>query len=110
MSFASHLVFLYPFLSFLISLLTLIISLFPADTVSFSHCECHREWMLSFHLDLLPLGLSTGVKLYLSVEDREVPYAVCGDRQAVPRLIHIRSRSQTRRFGLPKDTMTVLAA
>lgn len=68
------------------------------------------ECTLSFQRDLLPQGLSTSVKLYLSVEDHKVLYGACGDRQAVPRWIHIQSRSQTRQFGLSKDAMTVQAA
>jgi len=59
MSFPSHIMFLYLFLSFLISVSVLIFSLFPVDIFSFSHSECHRKWGHS----QLSVGLaSTGLK------------------------------------------------
>lgn len=59
MLFPSHIVLLYPFLFFRISLSSLIFSLFPVDIFSFCHCECHRKWV---HAQLSAGLISTGLK------------------------------------------------
>lgn len=98
------------FFPFLTSFSILIFALFPVDIFSFTHCKCHRKRVHTQLSACLPPGLSISVKLYLSVEDHEDLYAVCGDREALPRWVHILSQNQIGQFYLPKDAMTVQAA